>query len=116
MQWQMHCSLAGSIVKIRLMLRPPRVGFWPPGCYALAATALGKPGAWTAIGRLQKHPQSRLAPSDKFFLGILRRLWPGWKRALILVQPETVIRWHWSGSSCNGRASRGIGSAWEEGA
>jgi hypothetical protein len=64
----------------------------------------------------RKHPQSRLAPSDKFFLGILRRLWPGWKRALILVQPETVIRRHLSGSSCNGRASRGIGSAWAEGA
>jgi len=28
---------------------------------------------------------------------ILRRLWPGWKRALILVQPETIVRWHRAG-------------------
>jgi putative transposase len=28
---------------------------------------------------------------------MLRRLWPGWKRALILVQPETVVRWHRAG-------------------
>src|ERR1700726_442537 len=28
---------------------------------------------------------------------MLRRLWPGWKRALILVQPETVVRWHREG-------------------
>ncbi len=28
---------------------------------------------------------------------MLRRLWPGWKRALILIQPETVVRWHWVG-------------------
>jgi transposase InsO family protein len=27
----------------------------------------------------------------------LRRLWPGWNRALILVQPETVVRWHREG-------------------
>ncbi len=28
---------------------------------------------------------------------MLRRLWCGWKRALILVQPETVVRWHRAG-------------------
>jgi transposase InsO family protein len=31
------------------------------------------------------------------FWVILRWLWPGWKRALILVQPETVVRWHRAG-------------------
>ena len=45
----------------------------------------------------QKHPQPRLAAQDKLFWVILRRLWPGWKRALILVQPETVVRWHKAG-------------------
>jgi hypothetical protein len=24
-------------------------------------------------------------------------LWPGWKRALVLIQPETVVRWHRAG-------------------
>jgi putative transposase len=45
----------------------------------------------------QKHPRPRLALFDKLFWVILRRLWPGWKRASILVQPETVVRWHRAG-------------------
>jgi transposase InsO family protein len=45
----------------------------------------------------QRHPQPRLVAPDKLFWVILRRLWPGWKRALILVQPETVVRWHKAG-------------------
>ena len=45
----------------------------------------------------QKHPHPRLATSDRLFWVMLRRLWPGWKRALILVQPETVVRWHRAG-------------------
>src|ERR1700694_2746959 len=45
----------------------------------------------------RKHPRPQLAVPDKFFWGMLRRLWPGWKRALILVQPETVVRWHREG-------------------
>ena len=45
----------------------------------------------------QRHPQPRFAALDKLFWVILRRLWPGWKRALILVQLETVVRWHRAG-------------------
>ena len=45
----------------------------------------------------QRHPQPRFAASDRLFCVILRRLWPGWKQALILVQPETVVRWHRAG-------------------
>jgi transposase InsO family protein len=45
----------------------------------------------------QRHPQPRFATPDKLFWVILRRLWPGWKRALLLVQPETVVRWHRAG-------------------
>ena len=62
-------------------------------------TALGKPDSFRQqIGVLrQKHPRPQLAVPDKFFWVMLRRLWPGWKRALILVQPETVVRWHREG-------------------
>src|SRR5208283_656104 len=42
----------------------------------------------------QKRPQPRFAAPDKLFWVILRRLWPGWKQGLVLVQPETVVRWH----------------------
>src|ERR1035438_6453690 len=45
----------------------------------------------------QRHPQPRFAAPDKLFWVMLRLLWPGWKQALILIQPETVVRWHKAG-------------------
>ena len=45
----------------------------------------------------RRHPQPRFAAPDKLFWVMLRRLWPGWKRTLVLVQPETVVRWHRAG-------------------
>ena len=45
----------------------------------------------------RRHPQPRFAAHDKLFWVILRRLWPDWRRALILVQPETVVGWHRAG-------------------
>jgi putative transposase len=45
----------------------------------------------------RRHPRPQLAAPDKFFWVMLRRLWPGWKRALMLVRPETVVRWHRAG-------------------
>jgi hypothetical protein len=44
-----------------------------------------------------KRPQARLGTSDKLFWVLLRRFWPDWKQPLILVQPETVVRWHRAG-------------------
>jgi putative transposase len=43
------------------------------------------------------NPQFRLAQSDRLFWVALRRLWPGWRQTLVLVQPETVVRWHRAG-------------------
>jgi hypothetical protein len=45
----------------------------------------------------QKHPPPQFAAPDKLFWVMLRRLWAGWRRALVLVQPETVVRWHRAG-------------------
>jgi putative transposase len=47
------------------------------------------------LGR--KHPKPQFGPSDRLFWVLLRRMWSRWKQALILVQPETVIRWHRAG-------------------
>src|ERR1035441_6864563 len=44
-----------------------------------------------------KHPQPRLALPDRLFWVVLRRLWSGWKGALVIVRPETVVRWHHAG-------------------
>jgi hypothetical protein len=40
-----------------------------------------------------KRPQPRLALPDRLFWVVLRRLWSGWKEALVIVRPKTVIRW-----------------------
>src|SRR5262245_66577817 len=36
----------------------------------------------------------RFRPSDRLLWLILRRMWPRWREALVLVQPATVDRWH----------------------
>src|ERR1700737_1505542 len=41
----------------------------------------------------RRHPRPRLAALDRLFWIIARRLWSGWKQALIIVTPETVVRW-----------------------
>jgi hypothetical protein len=45
----------------------------------------------------ERRPKARLAGPEKMFWVMLRRLWPGWKQALVLVQPETVVGWHRAG-------------------
>ena len=39
-------------------------------------------------------PRFKLRWRDRWFWVLLSRLWAGWRSALVLVQPETVIRWH----------------------
>jgi len=36
---------------------------------------------------------------DKLFWVVTRRLWSLWKQALVIVTPETVVRWHRAGFS-----------------
>jgi putative transposase len=55
----------------------------------------GSPEQLTVLKR--RHPQPRFAISDKLFWVMLRRLWYGWKCALVPVRPETVVRWHRTG-------------------
>ena len=53
---------------------------------------------WQQLSVLKrKLPQPRLAASDRLFWVMLRKVWSGWKRALIVVQPETVVCWHRAG-------------------
>ena len=44
-----------------------------------------------------RHPQPRFKVPDRLFWVFLCRLWPRWKGALVVVHPETVIRWHRAG-------------------
>jgi len=52
----------------------------------------------------RKHPRPRLGALDKLFWVLARRLWSGWKQALIVVNPETVVRWHRAGFALYWRA------------
>lgn len=45
----------------------------------------------------RRHPRLRLGALDKLFWIAARRCWSGWKHALIVVTPETVVRWHRAG-------------------
>lgn len=44
-----------------------------------------------------RNPRPRLSRLDRAFWVGLFRLWSGWKTALVIVQPETVVRWHRQG-------------------
>ena len=43
------------------------------------------------------NPRPGLGNFDRLFWIVARRLWSGWKQSLILVTPETVVRWHRAG-------------------
>src|ERR1700686_5233003 len=42
----------------------------------------------------RRRPRPRLVVFDKIFWVLARRFWSGWKQAIIVVSPETVVRWH----------------------
>ena len=43
---------------------------------------------------LRSRPRPHLKARDRFVWLAIRRLHPGWRQYLILVRPETVVRWH----------------------
>src|SRR5467141_635591 len=45
----------------------------------------------------RRHPRPSLGPFDKLLWVIARRVWSAWKQSLIIVTPETVVRWHRGG-------------------
>jgi hypothetical protein len=62
---------------------------------------------------LQRGARARLRTRDRMFWVLLSGAWPRWRSALVLVQPDTVIRWHrewlrrrWARCSGRNRAGR----------
>jgi hypothetical protein len=47
------------------------------------------------LQRSVKRP--RLTAEDRFLWARLSRFWTGWRSALVIVKPETVIAWHRKG-------------------
>ena len=61
----------------------------------------------------RKRPRPSLRKADRVFWVILACLWPGWRHALVIVRPETVIGWHrkgfrlfWTWKSRRGKPGR----------
>jgi putative transposase len=52
----------------------------------------------------RRHPRPRIGLFDKLFWVLTRRFWAGWKEALVIVSPETVVRWHRAGFALYWRA------------
>ena len=46
----------------------------------------------TVLKRRTKRPHLRR--SDRLFWVLLRRVWPKWSNPLLIVKPDTVVRWH----------------------
>ncbi len=47
------------------------------------------------LNRKTTHPQLRNC--DRFFWVMISKLWPNWRSALLIIQPETVVKWHQQG-------------------
>ena len=44
------------------------------------------------LNRNQKRPT--LKKTDRLFWVLLSRFWSGWRETVLIVQPDTVVRWH----------------------
>jgi hypothetical protein len=45
----------------------------------------------------RRHPRSQLGLLDKLFWVVIRQFWSPWKKTLIVITPESVVRWHQAG-------------------
>ena len=45
----------------------------------------------------QKGPKPQITPADRTFWVFLSQIWSGWRETLVIVQPDTVVRWHRKG-------------------
>ena len=52
------------------------------------------------LNRRRGQHRVQLRPADRVIWVLLSRFWSGWRNALIVVKPETVIAWHRRGFRC----------------
>ena len=45
----------------------------------------------------RQHSRPTLTAADRLFWVLLRALWFSWRKVLIMVSPDTVVRWHRAG-------------------
>jgi hypothetical protein len=59
---------------------------------ALIAENLALRQQLAVVSRTVKRP--RLRQRDRIFWDWISKLWRGWRSVLVVVQPDTVVRWH----------------------
>lgn len=77
-----------GLLKVSLLLL--RAMLIPKGHLAFENLALRQQ---LAVAK-QSVKRPKLRPRDRVFWEWLSRFWPNWRSALVIVQPETVIKWH----------------------
>ena len=64
---------------------------------ALQAEILALRHQLLVLQRSSRVHRLRLSRADRFLWVWLRRFWSGWRSALVILKPETVIAWHRKG-------------------
>jgi len=73
-----------------VLLRTPGLLCSGHRAVALENVALRQP--FSVLRRTVERPH--LGMSDRLFWVLLAKAWQDWRTALIVVQPDTVVRWH----------------------
>jgi hypothetical protein len=69
-----------------------RQGLWSRA--ALHAEILALRQQLLVLQRSKRSHKVQLGVADRIFWAWLSQLWNGWRSALVIVKPETVIAWH----------------------
>lgn len=94
-----------------LLVLPTFVRAWFFNRIALAAENLALRQQLAVYERTR--PKPKLQPHDRLFWVLFRAVWKDWRRALAIVEPDTVCRWHragfrlfWKWKSRHGRPAK----------
>ena len=75
------------------------VGIWIRGFVlrraSVATENLALRQQLAVLHQQSKRPQLR--DRDRLLWILLKRFWPSWPKALVIVQPDNVVRWHRAG-------------------
>src|SRR5216684_4581374 len=85
-------STRGSRMLTALFVLLRSIGLICGGHRAVALENLALRQQLAALTRMVKRPELRTR--DRLFWILLSKGWREWRTALIVVQPETVVRWH----------------------
>ena len=67
---------------------------WARSSAALQLEVLALRDQLQVLQRARRPWRLWLAKADRWLWTLLSRIWTGWRTALVIVKPETVIAWH----------------------